>query len=83
MDPSSPAVKVFSRTGTIAGFVSRAGMQRQLGIKRLGILFSHFESTLLHKSILRLHLFCTSLQSFFYENVPPGLNSLCITERSI
>lgn len=40
--PSSPSVKVFSRTGTIAGFVSRAGMQRQLGIKETGYIIQSF-----------------------------------------
>lgn len=47
--------------------------------KRLSTLFCHFENTLLRTSVLRLHSFCTALQSF-YENVPPGLHSLCITE---
>lgn len=70
---SSPAARVFFRTGdTNAGFVSRARRRRELGIE-----FSRKGT-----SFLRLHLLCNAWQSF-YENVPPGLHSLCITESLI
>lgn len=41
--------------------------------------YSPILKTLYSTSVLRLHLFCTALQSF-YEDVPPGLHSLCITK---
>ena len=44
------------------------------------IIQPFWKHTLLHTSVLRLHRFCTPLQSFFYKNLPPGLHSLCITE---
>lgn len=50
-------------------------------LKRWGpvLLLGHFKNTLLHKSVLRLHLFFTALQ-ILYDSVPPGLHSLYVTE---
>lgn len=82
---SSPTAEDFFRTDTVAGLSWRAEkLKKSRGQKSFweegsSTLFSHFENTLQHTSVLRLHLFSIALQSF-YGNVPPGLHSLCITE---
>lgn len=69
-----------SSPGAVADFFGRAARQIRMGDcsrRGPGTLFSNFESTFCPCITREVAL---TLQRF-YENIPPGLHSLCKTER--